>query len=190
MSDAADSLFYATDLPKCKPGEAVLYPLPTLSLWHVWQLQVLDSPYAVGGNLNQFSRLQAAIVALNTRRQWLSRSDSGALDAQMKAIAERYALLSPAEKQAYREYVDAHMTHCLKWPEYWQDGKSTPLKCPFVWHAVRNLLAMRICQTEAEAWDYPAARAMCWLAVENETQGGKNYISQAERDTAEALNHG
>jgi len=191
MSGKADSLFSATDLPRIKPGEAGLYPLPPLSLWHVWQLQVLESPYALGGSLTPYSRIQASIVTTNTRRQWLAKCDSGALDEQMQRFAQLYAALTMEEQDAYRAYVDAHMAYCLKWPEYWQDGKSSgPLKCPFVWLAVRNLLAMRVCQTEAEAWDYPAARAMCWLAVENEANGGKNYVSQDERDAAEGLNNG
>ena len=184
----ADELFAKTDLPPIKPGDG-LYPLFPLTVWHVWQLQVLQSPYAIGGPITDKDRLQAVLVLSKTRAELLALYDD---EARLEAAIFRLQELFDAapDKEAYRTYVDAHIAACIDWPEYWQDGKSKPLKAPFAWLTVRNLLHMRVCQTEAEAWDYPAARAMCWQAVEIEANGGRDYIGQEERDQfkkAEAL---
>jgi hypothetical protein len=191
MSVKADETFVSTDLPRFTPGEGGLIPLSPLTLWHVWQLQVLANPYAVGGPLTDFARVQAAFITLYTREEWLElfRDEEG--EQAMTEFCNAFFALPEAEKAAYRAYIDAHISASLKWPEYWQDGQQgKSLKCPFVWHAVRNLLSMRVAHTESAAWDYNAARAMCWTAVENESQGGKNYISQEERDIAAKLNGG
>lgn len=86
------------------------------------------------------------------------------------------------------EYVNA----CTTFPEFWSDGKTDPVKdrmrCPFEWHAVAMLLSMRICATEADAWDYPVALAQCWQAVEGERNGSKNYVDPVDRKDFDVLN--
>jgi hypothetical protein len=128
---------------------------------------------------------------MRTRAEWLALCDDAEeLHQTVFDLAVMFGDLPESDREAYRAYIDAHVGACTVWPEYWDDGKAKPLKCPFPWLVVRTLLSMRVCQTEAEAWDYHASRAMCWQAVDIEANGCKDYISQAEREKAKGLTNG
>jgi hypothetical protein len=185
-----DSVFLANDVT-AGPDILGLRLLP-LSIWHVWALKASSNPFATGGKYDIESFCNALLICTLSKSQFdeLVRTDALAV---YKGHHIAPAILTADEDTraealgVFLEYFDA----CTVYPEFWEDDKSDPVKdrlrCPSEWHLVASLLRMRIAQTEAEAWDYPIAKAHCWVAVEGERNGSKNYVDQRDRNDFDQL---
>lgn len=185
-----DDVFSAADVITCP--EILGVRLRPLSIWHMWTLKTMESPFVDGGGYDVEDVCKAVMVCgLNKKtHDELAATDYG-LTALYGEIGGAYLEL---EKDARTEAIKAlveYLDECSNFPEFWEEEKTDAtadrIRCPIEWHLVRSILDMRICQTESEAWDYPIARAQCWLAVQGESKGSKSYVDQMDRDAIRQL---
>ena len=186
-----DDVFMAADVCGCP--ELLGVRLRPLSVWHCWQLRSIESPFFDGGEYGVEDVCKAVMLCSLDRNGYSSvASDSNALAALYGFIAAEYiALDKEGREEAVKAFV-AYLDACTIAPEYWSadkgDGRADRIRCPFEWHVVAALLKNRICQTEAEAWDYPMQRAQCWQAVIGEQAGSKSYVDAVDRADMAKLN--
>jgi hypothetical protein len=189
---AVDDVFLSADVTA--GPEIMGLQLRPLSVWHVWALSAMDSPYIIGGDLTVEAICRALMICTQTRAGFAELINTDAHILLLGDIAGIYLAATPEERadaqQAFAEYIDA----CTVFPEFWEDGKTDAVKdrlrCPVEWHIVAALVRMGIVRTEDQAWDYPIARARCWGAVEAERNGNNKYVDQRDRADMEKLNHG
>ena len=186
-----DDVFMAAD--NCAFPEILGVRMRPLSVWHWWPLRSLESPFFDGGEYGIEDVCKAVMLcSLDSSGYSRIASDPNALAALYGFIAAEYIGLDKEGREdavkAFVEYLDA----CTVAPEYWSDdkgdGKADRIRCPVEWHIVVSLLKNRICQTEAEAWDYPMQRAQCWQAVIGEQAGSKAYVDAKDRADMKKLN--
>lgn len=184
-----DDIFLASDVAG---GPVILgFRLRPLSIWHVWALSALESPYVLGGNYGVEDVVNCLLFCTQTRESYNALALTCMEGAVKGEIAAAYLEADKDGRFEAEKQLAAYFGDCTVFPEFWQDSKTDPVKdrlrCPGEWHLVATLLQMRICQTETEAWDYPIARARCWQAVESERQGGSSYMDKRDRDDLKQL---
>ena len=178
-----DDVFLASDITG---GPVILgFRLRPLSIWHVWTLKAWDNPYVTGGEYDVDDVCNCMAVCTQTRESFTAIAAQNLHGALKGDIGAAYLEASKEEREHAEKQLAEYFTQCTVFPEFWEDGKSDPVKdrlrCPGEWHLVATLLQMRVCQTEEDAWDYSIARARCWQAVEGERAGSRAYVDQRDR---------
>jgi len=179
-----DGVFLANDIAA---GPSILglrlYPF---SIWHSWALKAMESPFVCGGDFDIESFCDSILICT------LRKEDHDAIIRSSHLAVYKGGQIAPAilsasqeeREEAVIQFIE-YIQDCTEFPDFWEGSDLDPIKdrirCPTEWHLVAALLRMRICQTESEAWNYPAARAHCWLAVEGERKGSKSYVDPRDR---------
>jgi hypothetical protein len=186
-----DSVFLANDV---SAGPVILgLRLRPLSIWHSWALKAAANPFSIGGEYGIEDICNALLICTLTKHQHDELAGLGALGLYKgEQIAPPLISATTEERaEALRLFLD-YFDDCTQFPDFWQDGKADPVKdrvrCPREWHLVASLMRMNICRTEPEAWDYPIAKAQCWMAVEGERNGSKSYVDERDRADIERAN--
>lgn len=190
-----DDVFSSTDLsgtPRLKAAEVLGRDLLPLSVWHIWILQGIRSPFAIGGRIEDKDVGMAVAVCSKNRAECVAfLSDEVAVAKEMLQLAELWH--SEEDMTPHIAALNSYMEDGMTAPEFWENPGQNPVKdrqrCPSEWHLVSLLLKNNICRTERQAWDYPYARAVCWAAVSAEQQGSRNYIDPIDRKQIDELNH-
>jgi hypothetical protein len=185
-----DTVFSAADIIACP--ELLGVRLRPLSIWHVWALKAASSPFVDSGKYGIEDLCKAVMICSLTKADYegLACIENG-IDVLYGTIGGEYLALDADARQAVCTAFDQYLSACSEFPEFWNDGKpedaSKRLRCPYEWHLVATLLDMRICTSEAQAWDYPISRAQCWQTVKGERNGSRAYVDQRDRDDLSAL---
>ena len=148
--------------------------LRPFSLWHAACLMLLDSPYiAVGREPDDGDFLSALMVcadgrddALSSWRQ-LERSR-----IRRFVLSFRLAMAGDRARQAFSDWLLAQIAAL---PEVYRDpGSAHTSAVPWPFHVVVALLSrFHHFRGEAEAWDTPAATAICYVTALAEWTGAK-----------------
>lgn len=161
------------------------FRLRPLSIWHVWALSAMDSPYVCGGKYTVDDICNCLMICSQTRESFAALSAGGLHVALKGEIGAAYIEADKDARAQAEAQLAQYIADCTVFPEFWEKEKTDAVKdrlrCPPEWHIVSAILSMRICQTEAEAWDYPIARARCWQAVDGERNGGRDYLDARDR---------
>jgi hypothetical protein len=185
-----DEVFSAADVITCP--EVLGMRLRPLTLWHVWSLKSLESPFVSGKPYDTEDICKAIMICGLRRKDYAELCGSeNAIAALFGTIAADYLVKSKSDRAEVCNAFGKYLSSCTEFPEFYSSAKQNDirdrLRCPSEWHIVASLLDMRICQTEDDAWDYPIARAQCWQAVQGERNGSKAYVDQRDRDDFEKL---
>jgi hypothetical protein len=185
-----DEVFSASDVIACPVILGVR--LRPLSIWHVWALKAADSPFVEGKPYGIEDICKAVMLCSLTRNDYVALAASeSALAALYGTIAGEYLAKDKEGRDEACKAFDDYRAACTVYPDFYAGEGVDPVRdrvrCPSEWHLVASLLDMRVCGTEAEAWDSPIARAHCWQAVLGERRGSKAYVDQRDRDDFKAL---
>lgn len=160
--------------------QAILYEPPKVlgktlrgfSAFHALMLEAVQSPFLVGGKTD----LQDLILAVHVcAHGWADRA----------TIKDTEAIKAWGEHIKSVDFVDAqkqfsnYLTESFAMPEFWNNSGST-LRANFAFHLVT--FGMRILGlSEADAWDTPIARMVCYRACWAESEGDTSLKSDDEQ---------
>jgi len=108
--------------------------------------------------------------------------EAGTVFEQVKAILKGGRRTRKAGNDAHLSAVREYLAH---YTERLNRVNSNGGKAPKVHYTVRIAWALMQNTTEAEAWDMPLPRAMCYMAAANETAGDDGYLSEQDEYMAQ-----
>lgn len=166
--------------------QAILYEPPKVlgktlrgfSAFHALMLEAVQSPFMVGGKAD----LQDLILAVRIcAHRWADRAkikDTDAIKTWGKHIKR-------GDFIGARQTFDLYLAESFKMPEFWNKSGSS-LRANFAFHLVT--FGMRILGlSEADAWDTPIARMVCYRACWAESEGDTSLKSDSEQSGIELL---
>jgi len=169
--------------------QAVLYQSPAvlgrqlapLSPLHVLTLEAVNSPFMVGG----VSGLDDLILAVHIcATQWGTRAGIFANEKLLRKWGRQHRRADwRAEMGAFHTYLDESWTT----PDKWGKGASGAAKAPGAYHLA--VFAMRnLGMAEAQAWDCPIARLICYReAFAEQERGESDLMTDEEKRGIEVL---
>lgn len=155
--------------------------LQPFSAFHALALSSVESPFWAGGDPTVDDLVMAVHIC---SLSWDRRHEIFPDVKQMKRWG----------RACRKERFDEHMALFTQYlgesnvyPERWQEGGSSEIKACSFYHLV--VFGMkRLGMMEAEAWDCPMSRLVCYSEAHNEQETGKsNLISDEERKGIEVL---
>jgi hypothetical protein len=184
-----DEVFDAADVATCP---VILgRELRPLSVFASLTLKGISSPYATGKIPDAPDLFDAVLICSRTREELRAiLNDAKTYRREFKRMGRVWGRMTRPRRVNALKRFSVYMERCTVAPDYWESAntkKQGRIRTPFEWHCVAMLLSNRICQTEAEAWDYSLSRALCWSAVIGERNGSESYIDPVDRRDIDKL---
>ena len=170
-------------------AQAALYEPPTVlgillrgySPFHALALEAVQSPFITGAPDDFFDLVLAVHIC---SRRWAHRFLIGGLahkPLRRWGRRVRHDEIARGRGQFLTYLAESWMT-----PEFWRSEGSGPLRAHWLYH-LAAFGQRELHMSEAEAWDCPIARLLCYRATVGETEGDKNLVTDEERRGIEML---
>lgn len=170
-------------------AQALLYQPPVvlgkqllpLSVLHVLMLDAIDSPFMRGGSFDAGDLIIAVHLC---GLKWVDR-EQFFVDAKAARAWGKSQRKNQMDDESAK-FVD-YISESWKIPETWKTGKGQSAKANGAYHLA--VFGMRqLGMSEAEAWDCPVARLVCYRETYAEQETGESdLITDDERTGLEVL---
>jgi hypothetical protein len=163
-----------------EPPEVLGKTLRGFSPFHALMLEAVQSPFMVGG-APDFDDLVLAVHICS--HGW---ADRFRIRTDLPAVIEWGKSLTADDIATSRRKFDNYLSESWKAPSFWQSGEGSDQRADWTYHLA--VFGMRhLNMTEAEAWDCPIARLVCYRACVGETEGDKSLMTDEDVKGVEIL---
>jgi len=162
------------------PPAALGKTLRGFSPFHALMLSAVSSPFMVDGTPD-FDDLVLAVHICS--HSW---ADRFVLRSDLPSVIEWGKTLTTEDISTSRRNFDAYLAASWQMPQFWQDAASGTLRANWIYHLAAFAMR-RLHMTEAEAWDCPIARLVCYRACVGETEGDKSLMTDDDIKGIETL---
>jgi hypothetical protein len=162
-----------------EPPSALGKTLRGYSPFHALALETVRSPFMIGGTPD-FDDLILAVHICS--HGWADRFK---VMSDMAGVSEWGKSVTAADIASARAIFDRYLSESWEMPRFWQ-GDSGELRANWIYHLV-TFAMRRLHMTEAEAWDCPIARLVCYRACYGESEGDKSLMTDDEIKGIEVL---
>jgi hypothetical protein len=163
-----------------EPPEVLGKTLRGFSPFHALMLEAVQSPFMVGGD-KSFDDLVIAVHICS--HGWVDRF---AIRSDMSAVAAWGKSVTADSIAAARRDFNLYLAESWKMPSFWQSGENAAMRANWIYHLAAFAMR-RLHMTEAEAWDCPIARLVCYRACVGETEGDKSLMTDDDIKGIEVL---
>lgn len=164
-----------------EPPEALGKTLRGFSPFHALMLEAVQSPFMVVGDTPDFDDLVLGVHVCS--HSW---ADRFLIRSDIPSVIEWGKTLTADDISTGRRNFDAYLKASWETPQFWQDTEAGTLRANWIYHLV-TFAMRRLNMTEAEAWDCPIARLVCYRACVGETEGDKSLMTEEDIKGIEAL---